>query len=78
MWKPVLVGIAVGLALAPSAPRAGDVERVQRACEYLSRGAPPPAANDAIRQLAHARPGIVAASHAAALVDARVYELFCR
>jgi len=31
----IAVAVGIVVALAPSAPRAGDVERVQRACEAI-------------------------------------------
>lgn len=82
--KSLLAGLVIGMALAPSAPQAADVERVQRACATLQKGAPP-STNDAVQVLARAakalpqmKTGITVADGAAQLVDARVYELFCK
>lgn len=83
--KSLLAGLVIGMALSPSAPQAADVERVQRACatlkrEYVEFDPMPPSSKVADEVRAHGWPEqrYKESRLTIPIVDARVYELFCK
>lgn len=72
------VAVALALAIAPRSPQAADVERVQRACAELRRNyeGPPVDASLRIRKAFSGESALRLAT--LNVVDARVYDLFCK
>jgi hypothetical protein len=81
----LVVGILV--AVTPAGPRAGDAERVQKVCVQLARemnkrGGRPVSSIEAAGQHLQVqlrdRRGMLTAMDSINVVDARIYELFCK
>jgi hypothetical protein len=77
--KSLLVGLVVGMLLSPSSPQAADVERVQRACANLRRqyGTTFTDGLGTLKALGYLEKHHPSASGLPAVIDARVFDLFC-
>ena len=72
------LAVVLALALAPRAPQAADVERVQRACAQLHgeyKGAPSPKDAVMMRKAWGDKAWRPVTQN---LIDSRLYDLFCK
>lgn len=75
----MLASAVFGILMAPSSPRAADVDRVQRACALLTKDTVPVSLFAARQAYQHAHQiGINTHVAATALIDARLYQVFCK
>lgn len=79
MRLAVAIGLFLGLvSMTPSAPRAGNAERVQRACDDIRAHYLPAELKTGVAVALEAYKETGAPRGIPAIVDMRLYELFCK